>query len=79
MSVALADDARSYGEPEEFDALCDTREKERFIDEFFTAPAGSSMPWFIAVKLTSRPDEASVDNTTQVCASLNGERYRGSL
>lgn len=27
VSVMLADDTRSYGEPEEFDALCDTRER----------------------------------------------------
>lgn len=37
------------------------------------------MPWFITVKLTSGPDEASAANITQVCASLSNEYYRGSL
>lgn len=72
------DDARSYGELKEFDVLCDTREKNVSPTSFSPRPR-SSMPWFITVKLTSKPDEASVNDMTQVCASLSSEYYHGSL
>lgn len=81
---ALADDARSYGHvvnPIKNSMYCVTHARRpSFHRRVSLSHPRSSMPWFITVKLTSGPDEASVVNTTQVCASLSSEYYyRGFL
>jgi len=72
VSVMLADDTRSYTVNPKNSMHCMTHVRGMNVSSTNSSPRpGSSMPWFITMKLTSEPDEASVNNTTQVCERLN--------